>query len=1159
MYLDEIIDVEFDLSLCQQFEVTSEHIILFKSNNPIVLNLNKKFQRLVLNFLIDKKFNGKIDVEIYADGILVGSYISMFDKNFILHCDLNFCNELLIKSNSDNFESLIYDSILFESSPKYSYTALSRSKFIKSIIIEDNVIIVPVDTKNKKYLLTCLNFIGEFSGLADHFKIYVISSGFSSDLQEICNNFSANFIALEDDIFNTFILNVNYFIKADNYIFINVRTMVVDNLLEIFKRVSVLNNKFLIAKEQGISKFTKFGEIIDGTIQFPYFGSKKDLEYLGIDQKIYNSYEIYNYGIFACNYKSLLSLNSFIKNNELNLIKYLNDENNEFRIGAILNTFLIKSDLAEELPAKFNVQLYHDDCSIQVGDTLTFLYKDRKASILYFNGLQSEYKYNKLKNYALDFFKSPPINISKSFNTVEISSDYIHMSAVEVENCPKIFDYCIFTFAKSGEAQALKTWLWFVRNNLPYEICVININDDSTIKDIINEFNCTEIKAKDISNTDSYKNLIFAVQKFIFANIYIYLDLYCVVLENIISDIVNFLSSDKNKIYISGENFENEKITNLKSVLLRVYNEDPIARMNEFGLKNEILLSDDIFNPNFFIASKETLNSIYEQINNFNEAFKYWSISNKNAYKFIFNYALIVLDNYYELDISYNFIMQNHNKIQIWREKNFPKARYINKRIKVLNFEGYSQNLHKFLSIYPIFIHKDQTEWESFLEALDIFLNLSNSKNLMPYFYPNCHKNYPIYQLNINTFIEYLKNIISIRKPVEVLEAGSGHGLFTAALASLMPENGKVVCIEEPNSISILPFFWYLESRIQSKIDFILDYPEYAIRKLIDKHEKFDMLFINGNQTLEECYTLSMIGRNLLDKNDPMILHAPGKDAENVNFISSRLVEKGFSVSNLASAYPEEDTINFMISTNNMLLNIKHKITIITYIDSPGSKMFNFINSIKKSNYPKNKLQLIIIINSVNQIIKHHINDMGEYASLEYIEVVEENDLAWHSALKHYLQNHNNYGMIIWRANLVTDDNFIESLTTQNCPVVQPIVCAKDKNQVLASNLITHKNTAIHIAHDDLKNYYFVDWIENAPIFAIRSKWLMLWKNDGFKYCNLQSNVSVEGWLFKNTRSKAYLIKNTSAWVVDDKNTGLKAIMNNGNIKIYQKQFLYNN
>ena len=43
---------------------------------------------------------------------------------------------------------------------------------------------------------------------------------------------------------------------------------------------------------------------------------------------------------------------------------------------------LVKANLAEELPEKFNVQLYHDGCVIIVDQkSLSFLYKDKKVSI----------------------------------------------------------------------------------------------------------------------------------------------------------------------------------------------------------------------------------------------------------------------------------------------------------------------------------------------------------------------------------------------------------------------------------------------------------------------------------------------------------------------------------------------------------------------------------------------------------------------------------------------------------------------------------------------------------------------------------------------------------------------------------------------------------
>ena len=65
----------------------------------------------------------------------------------------------------------------------------------------------------------------------------------------------------------------------------------------------------------------------------------------------------------------------------------------------------------------------------------------------------------------------------------------------------------------------------------------------------------------------------------------------------------------------------------------------------------------------------------------------------------------------------------------------------------------------------------------------------------------------------------------------------------------------------------------------------------------------------------------------------------------------------------------------------------------------------------------------------------------------------------------------------------------------------------------------------------------------------------MLWKLGGFKEMKLQTDLGVEGWLFKNTRSKAYLIKNTSAWIFNDNSNAFKAIIINGKTKIYQKRF----
>ena len=120
MYLDELLgdQVKFD-QICDNFDITSDHFLLFDSSSDLFFNLENKYKRLHLNFLVDKNFNSKIDIEIYADDILVDSYISIKDKKFSLNCYIDNCSTLKIKSNGEHFEALIYDSYLLENCPDF--------------------------------------------------------------------------------------------------------------------------------------------------------------------------------------------------------------------------------------------------------------------------------------------------------------------------------------------------------------------------------------------------------------------------------------------------------------------------------------------------------------------------------------------------------------------------------------------------------------------------------------------------------------------------------------------------------------------------------------------------------------------------------------------------------------------------------------------------------------------------------------------------------------------------------------------------------------------------------------------------------------------------------------------------------------------------------
>ena len=178
MYLDELLEENLKSGQCDDFNIETSHCLLFNSSSDLSFNLNNQYKRLHLNIQVDKNFNSKIDIEIYADDILIDSFVSFKDKKFTLDCYLNNCSKLTIRGNGDPFKALIYDSYLFENAPEFETSLLSKIKYKRDIIPENNIIVIPVNENNKKYLLNCLNFIKEFSGILEEFKIYILSSGY---------------------------------------------------------------------------------------------------------------------------------------------------------------------------------------------------------------------------------------------------------------------------------------------------------------------------------------------------------------------------------------------------------------------------------------------------------------------------------------------------------------------------------------------------------------------------------------------------------------------------------------------------------------------------------------------------------------------------------------------------------------------------------------------------------------------------------------------------------------------------------------------------------------------------------------------------------------------------------------------------------------------
>jgi hypothetical protein len=61
MYLDELLEenIKFDQG-SDEFDIVTNHFLLFNSSSDLSFNLQNKYKRAHLNFQVDKNFNSKL-------------------------------------------------------------------------------------------------------------------------------------------------------------------------------------------------------------------------------------------------------------------------------------------------------------------------------------------------------------------------------------------------------------------------------------------------------------------------------------------------------------------------------------------------------------------------------------------------------------------------------------------------------------------------------------------------------------------------------------------------------------------------------------------------------------------------------------------------------------------------------------------------------------------------------------------------------------------------------------------------------------------------------------------------------------------------------------------------------------------------------------------
>jgi hypothetical protein len=266
----------------------------------LCIQLNKIYKKINFNFYLDKENNEKVELEIWADDELVGSYVSLSDKKFSIECFVDYCQDLKILTRSkDKINIYIYDGLLIENAKDHISIPLVRNKIDRSIQRFDEALIICADSTKADRLSNALKFLKEYGKLQTYY-IVVINKNNSSEISDITSEYNViNLPYYTESNIYSLLLCLPQIVRAKKYLFLSPDTLVVDNLSDSTRLIK--ENKFYFTREQSLNKHSVFGSFIDSNTEFPYYGSKEDLIFLEVDDNKYNSPYVINGGFFVTN------------------------------------------------------------------------------------------------------------------------------------------------------------------------------------------------------------------------------------------------------------------------------------------------------------------------------------------------------------------------------------------------------------------------------------------------------------------------------------------------------------------------------------------------------------------------------------------------------------------------------------------------------------------------------------------------------------------------------------------------------------------------------------------------------------------------------------------------------------------------------------------
>ena len=117
---------------------------------------------------------------------------------------------------------------------------------------------------------------------------------------------------------------------------------------------------------------------------------------------------------------------------------------------------------------------------------------------------------------------------------------------------------------------------------------------------------------------------------------------------------------------------------------------------------------------------------------------------------------------------------------------------------------------------------------------------------------------------------QFLEIIVAISKAKKCLEIGRFTGLSTLCMARGLPDDGKIISIDNSNEFSSLANKFWKQADIQHKIESVIGQGVEVMQSYVDRQFSFDLIFIDADKNnYPHYYELSL---ELLPSNGIIII-----------------------------------------------------------------------------------------------------------------------------------------------------------------------------------------------------------------------------------------------------------------------------------------------